>query len=243
MRVKIFALQTARAGSKSVPNKNIKIIDKKPLFYHNVSECEKNQLIKKIFISTDCDYIKNYNMSSKVQIIDRPKNLCLDYSSHKEVMKHAILEIEKQTKNKVDLILVLLGNSCGMKSEDISNAYKIIKENPSIDSVESVSKFNMFNPFRAMKIIDNKVETFLDEKEILENKRSNLINDKGSAGDIYFFNGSFWLTRRRNIFSKTGKLPYQWLGENVYPYIQETCMEIDDTWQLEFLKSKFANKE
>ena len=78
-----------------------------------------------------------------------------------------------------------------MKSEDISNAYKIIKENPSIDSVESVSKFNMFNPFRAMKIIDNKVETFLDEKEILENKRSNLINDKGSAGDIYFFNGFF----------------------------------------------------
>ena len=31
----IYALQTARAGSKSVPNKNIKIIDKKPLFYHN----------------------------------------------------------------------------------------------------------------------------------------------------------------------------------------------------------------
>ena len=62
--------------------------------------------------------------------------------------------------------------------------------------------------------------------------------------EIYnFFNGSFWLTRRKNIFSNTGKLPYKWLGNNIYPYIQKTCMEVDDKWQLEFLKNKMENIE
>lgn len=238
----IFALQTARAGSKSVPDKNILEVNGAPLFYHNIVECEKSSLVEKIFISTDCEFIKKFPMSNKVQIINRPKSLCKDLSSHKETMKHAILEIEKSVKKEVDLVLVLLGNSCGLREADITKAYQIMLENPSIDSVESVSKFNMFNPFRALTISDGYLETFLPEEEIDLYKKNDLINDKNSAGNIYFFNGSFWLTRRKNIFSSKGKMPYQWLGEKIYPYVQDVIMEVDDWWQLQFLKNKLTQE-
>jgi CMP-N-acetylneuraminic acid synthetase len=241
--MKIVALQTARAGSKSVPNKNITEVDGYPLFYHNILECLKTNSVEKVFISTDCQFIKKYDFPDKVQIIDRPAFLCEDNSSHKETMKHGIKAIEESLNREVDYVLILLGNSCGMSADDIEKSIDILQNNPQYDSVESVSKFNMFNPFRAMKIVDNKIETFLEEKQIIANKNNNLINDKKSAGDIYFFNGSFWLTRRKNIFSNTGKLPYKWLGNNIYPYIQKTCMEVDDKWQLEFLKNKMENIE
>lgn len=234
----IVALQTARAGSKSVIDKNITKVNHLPLFYHNIQECLKTDLVEKIFISTDCDFIKKYIFPDKVKIIDRPAYLCEDHSSHKETMKHGVEIIEKTLGKKIDYILILLGNSCGVSSEDIENSIDILKEYPQYDSVESVSKFNMFNPFRALKIVDNKIETFMKEEEITTKKQNAFASDKNSAGDVYFFNGSFWLTKRENIFSETGKMPYPWLGENIYPYVQDTWMEVDDKWQLEFLKNK-----
>jgi len=236
--MKIVALQTARAGSKSVKNKNITKVDGVPMFYHNIKQCLGTDLVEEIFISTDCDFIKNYNFPDRVRVIDRPTHLCADDSSHKEVMRHGVRVIEETLKKEIDYILVLLGNSCGISSKDIEMSMEILQNNPQYDSVESVSKFNMFNPFRAMKIIDNKIETFLKEEEILIKREGVSISDKKSAGDVYFFNGSFWLTRKKNIFSESGKLPYQWLGENIYPFIQDTWMEVDDHWQLQFLKNK-----
>ena len=55
----IYALQTARAGSKSVPNKNIINIRGKSLYLHNVQYAQKSKLIKDVFISTDYYIIKN----------------------------------------------------------------------------------------------------------------------------------------------------------------------------------------
>ena len=54
----VYALQTARAGSKSVPNKNIMNIRGKSLYLHNIHFAQKSKHIKDVFISTDYDIIK-----------------------------------------------------------------------------------------------------------------------------------------------------------------------------------------
>ena len=86
----IVALQTARAGSKSVPNKNITDVGGHPLFYHNIVSCLGAKSIEKVFISTNCEFIKNYELPNGIEIIHRPDHLCGDDSSHKETMKHGI---------------------------------------------------------------------------------------------------------------------------------------------------------
>lgn len=223
----IVAIQTARAGSKSVPNKNISIVKDKPLFLHPIEKIKNSKLIEKVFITTDCSFIAS-NAGSDVEIIKRPSYLCKDDSSHHDTMIHAINYIENKYNKKIDIIVFLLGNSLGSNSEKIDTAIEILMKDKKLDSVQSVSKFNMFNPYRAFKITDKKLQNFID---VPDNS-----SDKNSAGDIYYNNGSFFVCRRDIVLTKNGMNPFPWLGHNIFPFVEMTKMEVDDQWQLEFIK-------
>ena len=226
----IVAIQTARAGSKSVPDKNISIVDEKPLFRHPLDKVKRSRFVEKIYISTDCKTIADFaTLDKDVELIRRPKILSGDLSSHHDVMIHAIQEIEKTTSRKVEIAIILLGNSLGSSSESIDLCIKKMLSDSKISGIQSVSKFNMFNPYRAFKIQDKNLKTFLD---VPENT-----NDKNSAGDIYFFNGSFCMCRRDILMSKKGSDPFPWCGYKIVPFIEKTKMEVDDHWQLDFLRS------
>ena len=226
----IYALQTARAGSKSVPNKNIKQIQGKPLFLHNILHALNCSFIKKVYCSTDCPTIKKTSFENDFEIIDRPKFLCGDNSSHREVIKHGILEIEQRNNEKVDVLIILLGNSLSAFSKDLNKAMNLLDDNT--DGIMSVSEFNMFNCFRAYKKSGSYLETHLPQDFIKEKSINKNINDKNSSGDTYFFNGSFWICRRHFIINSFGLEPFNWLGYKIKPFIQPAIMEIDAEWQL-----------
>jgi len=229
----IFALQTARAGSKSVPDKNIMIVDGKPLYQHNFDYAKKSKYIEQVFISTDSSFI--YDNTPSEHIIKRPENLCTDSAKHEDAMRHGIQYIENKTGKIVDYLVVLLGNSKGAYTEDLDKAIKFLIENPSYDSCESVSVFNMFNPYRAFKIENQTIQTVMDQQTIKAQKNLN-INDKNSAGDIYFFNGSFFISKREAIINSNGMLPFTWMGNKIYPFVQnEPLMEVDAQWQTKLL--------
>jgi CMP-N-acetylneuraminic acid synthetase len=232
----IYALQTARKGSKSVINKNIMNINGKPLFAHPVDEAIKSDFIKEVYISTDIDLIIENKENRKYKIIKRPNFLCLDDSSHHDVMIHGLEFIEEEIKQKVDYLVVLLGNSLGSDSREIDRAIKFLINNDQYDGLQTVSEFNMFNPFRSFKIKEDQLVTSVSQEEIKEQSILKNINDKKSAGNVYFANGSFFICKRDVLLSKIGMLPYPWLGNKIKPWIQDVSMEIDAYWQSFVLK-------
>tara|TARA_R110001592_G_scaffold358474_1_gene663480 strand:+ start:2773 stop:3474 length:702 start_codon:yes stop_codon:yes gene_type:complete len=225
------ALQTARSGSKSVKNKNISIVAGKPLFMHNLEAALNCELVNNVFVSTDCDFIIK-NSPDQVGIIKRPTHLCKDDSSHQEAMQHGLLEIENILNKQVDFFILLLGNSIIKDHKKIDEAIRILKENKEYDSVVTVSKFNMFNPFRAFNIIDGQLNNFIKNYSSAENINS---NDKNVFGDFYYLNGEFQVMRRKSILSE-GHPPFKWMGDKIYPMVLENNMEIDALWQLEYLR-------
>ena len=56
--MKIVAIIPARAGSKSIKNKNLIQIKKKPLIYYPIKSAKKSNLINRIIVSTDSKKIK-----------------------------------------------------------------------------------------------------------------------------------------------------------------------------------------
>ena len=226
----IVAIQTARKGSKSVPNKNISIVHKKPLFLHSIDIANKINSIQKVYITTDCETIKTYSKTHNFNIIDRPEYLSGDSASHHDTMIHAILEIEKIENKKLDLIVFLLGNTIAAHPFEIDECIQKMLSDHSIDSIQSVSKYNMFNPYRAFKITNDRLNTVIDSSSL---ERS---NDKNVAGDIWFNNGSFFICRRDIVISKKGSNPFPWLGYNILPFKEETKMEVDDKWQLDWIR-------
>ena len=234
-----YVLQTARSGSKSIKNKNILNINGLPLYLHNILYAKKSKYIKDIYISTDDSFILKNASKYNYNIVNRPKNLCQDDSSHLDTIRHGILEIERDIGGKVDTLIILLGNSLGAKTKDLDASIEILNKNDGLDSVTSVSRFDMFNPFRAHNIReDGCLNTFLPQESIKNMSKIININDRKSAGNIYFFNGSFWVCKRRAVFDDCGLSPFSWAGQNSYAYIQDTTMELDDLWQLNFIKKQ-----
>ena len=57
--MKLLAVIAARAGSKRLKNKNLTLLNKKPLIYWTIKLAQKISEIKKIVISTDSSKILN----------------------------------------------------------------------------------------------------------------------------------------------------------------------------------------
>ena len=82
------------------------------------------------------------------------------------------------------------------------------------------------------------LKTYMDQDRISSGTKIRNVNDKNSAGDIYFANGSFFICRRDILMKKEGFLPFPWLGFKIKPWIQEVTMEIDAYWQSSVLRSQ-----
>ena len=70
--MKILAVIPARAGSKGIPNKNIRIINGKPLIYYSIKNALSSSLITDVVITTDSDAVRIIaeKMGAKVKIRD-----------------------------------------------------------------------------------------------------------------------------------------------------------------------------
>lgn len=91
---KVIAIIPARAGSKSIKNKNIIKLEGKPLIAWSIESCLKSKHISKVYISTDSKkYAKIAKQFGPVEIILRPKKISRDKSTDYEMIKHAIENI------------------------------------------------------------------------------------------------------------------------------------------------------
>lgn len=85
-----FAFIFVRAGSKGLPNKNLLLLDGKPLFMHSIDLAKQLDDVEKIFVSTDSAEIKELAEHAGVEVIDRPQRLAADDSPEFDAWKHAV---------------------------------------------------------------------------------------------------------------------------------------------------------
>ena len=232
---------TARAGSKSVKNKNTMELGGKPLYLYNLMAAIDSKLINSVYVTTDIEEIIENKNKLEYSPISRPNSLAGDNASHYETIKHALLHAESIEGMQCDNILVMLGNSFGADGGLLDDAIGFLNSNSGYDSIMTVSNFNMFNPFRSYSIDDGKLRTTIDQDLIVENAKHQNVNDKKSAGDVFFFNGCFWLIRREVFMECDGLLPFPWMGKNIYPWTQDVYMEIDAPWQINCVREIIEN--
>ena len=94
-----IAFIPVRGGSKSIPLKNIKILNGKPLVYWTVNAANEAKNIDKVIVATDSKEIKDIVLSfglNKLEVYDRDSANAQDTSSTESVM----LEYLEKTKYK-----------------------------------------------------------------------------------------------------------------------------------------------
>jgi CMP-N,N'-diacetyllegionaminic acid synthase len=89
--MKIITIIPARAGSKSIPKKNIQLLDGKPLLAYSIEYSLRSKIVGRTIVSTDSDDIANLavDFGADVPFI-RPSCFAEDVSVDYEFMRHAL---------------------------------------------------------------------------------------------------------------------------------------------------------
>lgn len=95
----------ARSGSKRVKNKNIKLLNGKPLILYTLDILKRITKPQNVFISTDSTKILNLSKKYKFNFVKRPKKLSADHSKPEDVIINLIKEKKLNIKYKWCAIL------------------------------------------------------------------------------------------------------------------------------------------
>lgn len=71
----VIAVIPAKGDSKRLPNKNMQLINNKPMIYYSLKIAKECQLIDEIYVSTDSDDIEKYAIEQGVRVIRRGSEL------------------------------------------------------------------------------------------------------------------------------------------------------------------------
>lgn len=226
-----IAILFGKKNSKGFKNKNIRKVLSKRMFLYPVEAAKKVKEINKIYVSSDSDYILDETKKRGCEIIKRPKSLCTAEALLEDAIRHAVKIILKKHKN-VSNIIILLCNSICINYKDIIKGLKYLKNNRKLQTVTTISKFNMFSPVRAKKINGSNLSNYIPNKVL--SKFTKLSCDKGKSTDTYFCTNSFTISRSQ-IFKnmKKNPMPFNWMGTRVRYIEQEFCLgDIDYEWQI-----------
>jgi CMP-N,N'-diacetyllegionaminic acid synthase len=156
----IIAVIPARAGSKGLPNKNIRLLCGKPLIEWTIEKALKSKCLDKILVSTDSQEIGAIAKRAGAEVpFLRPADLASDDASSYDVIRHALDYLSPEV---FDYTLLLEPTSPLREDTDIDRVLEALDSKADcFDSVVTVGEVRE-HPSIVRKIEDDKVLPFID---------------------------------------------------------------------------------
>lgn len=128
--LKVLAIIPARAGSKGIPGKNIKLLaGHKPLIAYTIEAAKKSSYIDNIIVSTDGEDIAKVALEYGAEVpFMRPKKLAEDKSKTIEAIVYTINELKKMG-GVYDVLVLLQPTSPFRTSDDIDKSLELFIKN------------------------------------------------------------------------------------------------------------------
>jgi len=160
--MKPICLICARGGSKGVPNKNIRIISKKPLIAHTITSAINSKLFSHVVVSTENKNIAQISKKYGAEVpFIRPKKLALDTTPVGDVFIHAIKKLYSLGYE----FEIFVNRDCTVpfiKNTDIKKTIDLLK-NKKCDAVYGVYRQHL-NPYFNMMEKNNEGYLRLSKK-------------------------------------------------------------------------------
>jgi len=227
----VIGLITARGGSKSIPEKNIRLLAGKPLIAWTIEAALQCKDLSRVLVSTDNQKIADVarQWGADVPFV-RPTELSLDDSSHISVVLHAIHWLEENDGLRPDYIMLLQPTSPSRSVKDIQEVIQLARKKDAI-AVMSVCEAAK-HPYKSYKIIENGTLEYFVPSNISYKYRQSLPT-------VYEENGAIYLNKRTSLLQDQTFIP-----PNTIAYVmpQERSLDIDTPWDFHVADLVLKNK-
>ena len=206
------AIITARAGSKSIENKNVFPVGGLPLIAFPIQAALDAEWVDKVYISTDGKEIGAVGEAMGCEIIWRPDELGGDHVNHGDVIKHAVEYVDAHIE-ALENVVLLLGNTVMIDGDLIDQCLAVMDAEPSLDSAMTVWEAADDHPYRALEIKEGLVKSW-------EGKPRNISTERQSYPRIYYYDQGVWAFRKECVQRREGPDPWWWMGRRCKPIVR-----------------------
>lgn len=198
----IWAIITARGGSKGVPRKNVRDLCGRPLIAYTIDAARQCSLITRTIVSTDDEEIRLVSSAGGADIVDRPEQFSRDDSSSQDAVRHVIEKLSR-TSIAPEYIVLLQPTSPCRTGQHITECLNLFFAG-SFCSAISVSEAE-HHPYKMFTIDSNSLLPLFNV-EGLHLPRQKLPLVYRQNGAIYFVQTSLFM--QHNTFFIPAVMPY-----------------------------------
>ena len=210
----------ARSGSKGLPDKNIKVLNGKPLIHYSIEVAQQIFDNEDICISTDSDkYIKIAEKTGLRIPFVRPEILSTDNATTQDVLLHC-LDFYEQKGVFYDYILLLQPTSPFREKKHLEDI--LMENNEDCDMIVSVKETDS-NPYYVL--LEENEEGYL--KKLMKGE----FTRRQDCPKVYEYNGSMYLIR---VSSMKEKLVSSFTKIKKYEMHSKYSLDIDNQLDFDF---------
>jgi len=191
----------ARAGSKGVHRKNLRLVANRPLIYWSIKAALESKVTDSVFISTDDPEIELIAKSHGVQSLSRPHRLASDDAHMVDVVRDLLLN--SKWLADIHAVILLQPTSPFRSPRDISACWDLFRRGGYTDSVFSVCRVEDAHPSRMYTLKSNRLAPF-------DSSGSRL--NRQELTKLYHRNGCVYISNRETLLA--GRM---WT-ESIIPY-------------------------
>ena len=226
-----LAIIPARAGSKRIPNKNIKEFFGKPIIYYPLYEALSSKIFSEVMVSTDSLKIAKLSekYGAKIPFMRSQKNSD-DHAILPDVIEEVLSEYKKLGKD-FDNICCIMPTNPFLTSNILTDSFKKFKEGNG-ESMIAVKKIN--TPIEKTYELKNNMLYPLF-KDHFKTRTQDLQPKYSDAGSFFWVTTGAFNEHKKGITNKT--IPY------ILDELQVQDIDNLDDWKLAELKYKILNHE
>lgn len=212
----IAAVVTARAGSQSIPGKNILPIGGKPCIVWQIEAAQRSGCCDGgVYVSSNGRGILEVAAQSGAIPILRPDEISTASSHHHDAIAHAATAIDDILRGQLSVLVVLLGNTVMVSPEDVSAAVELLQSRPDADSVMTVWRAADDHPMRALTLEGEFLVPYPDRERRAPTNRQ-------EYPPVYYYDNGLWVVRKHCVFEKDGvPNPWSWMGKKCLPIVRD----------------------
>lgn len=226
----MIAIIPARGGSKGLPGKNIKLLNKKPLIAYTIEAALNAENVSRVIVSTDDESIASVAKIYGAEIpFMRPAELASDTALSIDTYEYTIKRLEDEENISIPNFVVLQPTSPLRSCQDIDAAINLfLKKN----AFSVISFCKEHHPISWHKHINESGKI----KSIFEDELQN----RQDLKTTYFPNGAIYILTKKVFETRN------YYTENSYAYIMQRKNSVDidtvDDFELAEWLFKRSNK-
>lgn len=183
----------ARAGSKGVANKNLRLINNKPLIVYSIEQAIASKLFDQIVVSSDSKDIREVALANGATFcVDRPAELATDTAPKLPAIKHCVENAEKKF-GQFEVIVDLDATAPLREPSDIIGALELLKSTQADNVITGTPAHR--SPYF------NLVETDANGIVSLSKLPATVVARRQDSPQCFDMNASIYVWRRQALFT------------------------------------------